>query len=344
MVTELKRIHEEQAVPWRGLSGEVSYATIMRWKGRLESGEELVHKRGPRKAADLDWERLYRLIERLPHGRSRTRGTTRLHRLFMASASRRQIRVLAEQVRSNDLQNMKRIHWNRPGLAWSIDTTEYGMEKWKITPLRDLASHYRFIPLLSEREEGELIARHLEELFEEHEPPLILKRDNGSPFNCRCLDEMLDRHLVLPLNSPPHYPRYNGAMENTNRHIKRRLAKRTGPGPKLHGILATYLELLTHDFNHRVHRLLTGRTPCQVWNNERVRFSRRERQQIFRLLYGDFSRTIGSMSTLNHRVFAAAWRQTVESWLRRQGLISVDEPSTQQKSVNHFSAHFGLIN
>jgi len=50
------------------------------------------------------------------------------------------------------------------------------------------------------------------------------------------------------------------------------------------------------------------------------------------------------MSTVNHLVFAAAWRQTVESWLRRQGLIRIDEPSTEQKSVNHFSAHFGLIN
>jgi len=344
MITELKRIHEEQAAPWRGLSGDVSYATIMRWKGRLESGEELVHRRGPKKPAALDWERLYRLIERLPHGHCRTRGTTRLHRLFMDCASRRQIRVLAGKVRKNDLENMKRIHWNRPGLAWSIDTTEYGMEKWKIIPLRDLASHYRFIPLLSEREQGERIARHLEELFQEYEPPLILKRDNGSPFNCPCLDAVLDRHLVIPLNSPPHYPRYNGAMENANGHIKRRLRQRSGSCPRLQGILATYLELLTHEFNHKANRLLAGRTPCQVWNCERIRFSRRERQQIFRLLYGDFSRTIGSMSTLNHRVFAAAWRLTVESWLRRQGLIRVDEPLTQQKSVNHFSAHFGLIN
>jgi hypothetical protein len=62
------------------------------------------------------------------------------------------------------------------------------------------------------------------------------------------------------------------------------------------------------------------------------------------LLYGDFSRTIGSLSILNHRVFAATWRQTVESWLRRQGLIRVDEPLTEQKSVNHFSANFGLKN
>src|ERR671930_207774 len=184
MIREMKRIREEQQVPWRGLCGECSYATIMRWKGRLESGEELVHKTGPKKPAAADWEKLYGLIARLPHGRCRTQGTSRLHRLFIDCASRRQIRRLAGQVREEDLQNMKRVHWNRPGLAWSIDTTEYGMERWKITPLRDLASHYRFVPLLSEREEAERLADHLEALFHEPDPPLILKRDNGSPFNC----------------------------------------------------------------------------------------------------------------------------------------------------------------
>jgi len=133
-------------------------------------------------------------------------------------------------------------------------------------------------------------------------------------------------------------------MENAIGHIKRRLDQRTGSQPALCRMLATFLELVTHEFNHKANRLLAGKTPWQVWNGERIRFSRRERREIFRLLYEDFSRMIGTRSTLNHRVFGAAWRQTVESWLRRQGLIRVDEPLTQHKSVNHFSAHFGLKN
>src|SRR5262245_12119443 len=93
MITALKQIHNEQELPWRALSGNFSYATIMRWKARLDSGEELLQPRGPKKPAALDWEKLYALIERLPHGRSRTRGTTELHRRFMDCASRRQSAV-----------------------------------------------------------------------------------------------------------------------------------------------------------------------------------------------------------------------------------------------------------
>ena len=344
MIAELKRIHDETELPWRALCEEFSYATIMRWKTRFDEGQELIQKTGPQKSHPLDWARLYELIAQLPHGRSRTQGTTALHRRLMDSVSRRQVRQVAEQVRQEDLNSMKRIHWNRPGLAWTIDATQYGVDVWKIIPLRDLASHYRFIPLVSDREQGVQIASHVEELFEEHDPPLIFKRDNGSPFNCLKVDEVLERHLVVPLNNPPHYPRYNGAMENTIANVKRRLDQRGGSHIKAPEILQTFLELVTHEFNHQSNRSLSGRTPCQVWNADRLFFSRRERRQILRLLYQEFSRTIANRPTVNHRVVAAVWRQTVESWLRRQGLITIVEPKQNQKCVNHFSASFGLTN
>jgi hypothetical protein len=53
----------------------------------------------------------------------------------------------------------------------------------------------------------------LEQLFLHDGPPLVLKRDNGSNLNHQAVDEVLARYLVIPLNSPPHYPPYNGAME-----------------------------------------------------------------------------------------------------------------------------------
>ena len=58
-------------------------------------------------------------------------------------------------------------------------------------------------PLVHAREEGDLIARYLEQMFRKEGPPMFLKRDLGSPLNCQAVDEVLERHRVLPLNSPP---------------------------------------------------------------------------------------------------------------------------------------------
>ena len=67
---------------------------------------------------------------------------------------------------------MKRIQWLVPGAAWSIDTTEYGSEKIKITPLRDLASKYQLpTPLVQPREEGVNIALYLDRMFKKKAHP-----------------------------------------------------------------------------------------------------------------------------------------------------------------------------
>ena len=48
-------------------------------------------------------------------------------------------------------------------------------------------------------------------------PPTFLKRDLSSPLDCYAVDEVLECHRVLPLNSPPAYPRYNASMERGSR-------------------------------------------------------------------------------------------------------------------------------
>jgi hypothetical protein len=82
---------------------------------------------------------------------------------------------------------------------------------------------------------GETVAGRLEHLFIQHGPPLVLKRDNGSNLNQRAVDEVLARYLVLPLNSPPHYPPYNGGMECAVRELKTPLVEQIlahGPVPE----------------------------------------------------------------------------------------------------------------
>jgi hypothetical protein len=177
----------------------------------------------------------------------------------------------------------------------------------------------RFAPLLPEQLDGAQIAAHLERLFRQHGAPLFLKRDNGSPFNHHRVDEVLARFGVLPLNNPPHFPRYNGAMEKGIRDFKAALAQR----PSAPLVLAA--ELTAHELNHRPRRCLNGRTACAVFHDpaHRLRWSRPQRQIIFRLLFRHFGQMIGSMANGNHHPHATAWRLTVESWLRCQGLIAV---------------------
>ena len=133
---------------------------------------------------------------------------------------------LVQDYRRDQLHAMKHIYWLWSGLAWSCDATEYGEAGWQIIPVQDLASRYRFRPLVSDRLDGRQIAAHLESLFRQHGAPLFLKRDNGSPFNNQHVDAVMARFGVLPLNNPPHFPRYNGAQEKSIRDLKAALDQR----------------------------------------------------------------------------------------------------------------------
>jgi transposase InsO family protein len=310
---------------WRELAQHVPYSTLMRWRSRQHRGASLCQSPGPKKIVPLDWSKFYPLVKQLQHGRTRTRGTTELYQHFAPSISRRQLGGLVRQLRQNQLDSMKHLQWLWSGVAWSIDATEYGNDRWQIIPVQDLASRYRFCPMVSDRLDGRQIAFHLEKLFRQHGPPLFLKRDNGSPFNNQHVDVLMARYAVLPLNNPPACPRYNGAMEKGIGDLKRSLDRRLLPSHTVPVELLSTIEATVHELNHRSRRCLKGRSACAVFHDaaQRLRWNRRQRATIFRLLLRHFGRTIGTMTKGNHHAIASAWRLTVESWLRCQGLISV---------------------
>ena len=53
------------------------------------------------------------------------------------------------------------------------------------------------------------------------------------------------------------------------------------------------------------------------------KFGRHGRRSISRLPAQDIKQMIESMAKENHHRLATLWRLTVETWFRRQGLISV---------------------
>jgi hypothetical protein len=333
-----------QEFTWRELChGLLPCATVLRWRARSKAGVPLIEKAGPKKKERLDPETVKKKIAELDHGRQRTAGTSALFAELAHALSRRRFQELVAEERENKVDQMKRIQWLVPGVAWSIDTTEYGPEKIKITPLRDLASKYQMpTPLAEPQEEGAKIALYLDLTFRKEGAPMFLKRDLGSPLNCHAVDEVLERHWVLPLNSPPGYPRYNGSMERNMRDLQAALDKR-----QLHSLnkevpIALDVELVTHQLNHRRLRSLGGLTPCQVFHDpsRRLRFHGASRQRIFREVFTEFWQYIENIPDRNRHTTAAAWRLVVETWLRRQAWISVKEKPQTHKNVSTISNPF----
>jgi len=319
---QLDTMKQNSQTSWRQLCDPVPYSSVMRWRQRQQQDLPVWQSPGPKKSVPLDWSEFYPLLRQLNHGRVRSQGTGELYERFAASLSRRQLGALVQDCRRN--QPMKHIHWLWSGLAWSCDATEYG-DGHQIIPVQDLRSRYRFQPLVSDRLDGRQIAAHLESLFRQHGPPLFLKRDNGSPFNNQHVDAVMARFGVLPLNNPPHFPRYNGAEEKSIRDLKAALDQRQHHAGTVPKDLALAVEVTAHDLNHRSRRCLKGCTACAVFNDEaqRLRWTRRQRQTIFRLLLQQFGAMIGNTMNGRHLKPATAWRVTVEAWLRCQGLITI---------------------
>ncbi len=163
---------------------------------------------------------------------------------------------------------------------------------------------------------------------------MFLKMDLGSPLNCQAVNEVLERHWVLPLNSPARYPQYNGSIERHMQDLQRALDERCRRA--LEVPLSVELELATHQLNHRRLRSLANRTPCQVYHDpaRRLRLHGASRQRIFREVFEQFWYYVRCMPDGIPHTSNAAWRLVVETWLRRQGWISVRTKSQTNVSTD----------
>jgi transposase InsO family protein len=109
------------------------------------------------------------------------------------------------------------LRWQHPGAVWAIDHAKPpqpidGRYSYLIA-VRDLASGRQLLWLPQSQATSQQTIVALSSLFALHGAPLVLKMDNGPAFYAGDLLDFLTRHLVIPLFSPPHTPRYNGAIE-----------------------------------------------------------------------------------------------------------------------------------
>jgi transposase InsO family protein len=275
-------------------------------------------------------------LYRLKHGRQRTRGVGRLYRQYQDQISRRDLQALTRTVRRELARQhqaeLRHITWQVPGLVWSLDDAElasFAHHKLYLHQAQDLASRYKFTPWVGKQVLGETVADHLEQLFLRHGPPLVLKRDNGSNLNQQAVDEVLARYLVIPLNSPPCYPPYNGGMECAVRELKTPLVEKIlAHGQIPESQVQVRAELLAHDLNHRSRPCLQGQVACRVFQDAKPAlkaYTLRKRREIFDWI-NELTRALIQVSAVHtQRQVDTARRLAVESWLQRNGVITITQ-------------------
>jgi hypothetical protein len=112
-------------------------------------------------------------------------------------------------------------------------------------------------------------------------------------------------------------------MEKSIRDLNEALDKRLQQPRPVDPAMASQLEATVQELNHKPSRLLKGQTSCHFFHAGHWNINRRQRDQNFRLLLGEYWEIIATMPNPTQRQCDAAWRRTVESWLVRQALITV---------------------
>ena len=222
-------------------------------------------------------------------------------------------------------QNLRLIRWNVPNVAWSMDPCEYEQRdatgaKVYLNQMQDLASRYKFNPMTGDIPCGEEISGYLAATFNRFGAPLFLKRDNGGNLNHAAVNGVLADYFVLPVNSPVHYPPYNGAIEEAQTELKNGLAAKLSLRPccpREH--LEVYASTVEHDLNHQPRPCLNGNNACRVYFTGKRTFSKWERRDA----YAWITNLQNNMLCCDEVQPQAAWRIAVEAWLNMKGFITI---------------------
>lgn len=331
MLAVIDQIRERTGITYRAICSAIRlpYPSFIRWRMRRKKESPLVRQPGPPKVEPPDLDRLNRDISQLSHGHHRTQGTGPLYARHRSSVSRREIERMVAMARHDqntmNRQNLRRIRWNVPNIAWSMDPCEYKQRdatgaKVYFNQMQDLASRYKFMPMTGEVPCGEEISGYLAATFNRFGAPLFLKRDNGSNLNHKAVNDMLSDYFVMPVNSPVYYPPYNGAIEEAQTELK------NGLDAKLlyrifcpHEHLEAYASTVEHDLNHKPRPCLNGSNACQVYFTGKRTFTKWERRKAYDWILNLQNDILCSDGVKSQ----SAWRVAVETWLTMKGFITI---------------------
>jgi transposase InsO family protein len=311
----------------------LSRATFTRWRQRQCKGQPLLLPPGPPKIGPLPLARLCGQIQQLSHGRRRTQGTGPLYQQHRRQISRRALGHLVQQARRRHHEQLRRLTrhltWFHAQTVWALDATEWQTvpagSKLQVLATADLASQYGLGLQPEPQLTGDRVAEYLLALIRRHGPPLFLKRDNGSVLRTQAVQAVLAQAGILPLDSPPYYPPYNGAIENYIGQVKRALPEGLPCPPSGNlGPVRACLHGVRLELNARSRAALDGACPADLFHQgPRLHVAKPERAAIFDWIWQHTERKLSTMETVNQRRINAAWRHTAESWLRSQGLMAI---------------------
>lgn len=215
-----------QSIRWVARKLGVSPSALWSWsRGPKIPGEPPPLRGRPRKIVQGEKRDAVRAAITLlgPHV-----GTPSLSRVFPSVARSelaRQLRSFRSHFHRHHRVLMHQLHWLNAGRVWAMDFSEPPMPVNGVYPqlfaVRDLGSGHTLMWAPVSRATSESVQEILEELFTRHHPPVVLKSDNDSAFGTPELCEMLMRHRVTALKSPPYAPWYNGSIEVGQKVLKR---------------------------------------------------------------------------------------------------------------------------
>lgn len=252
----------------------VQYHRFRRWQKRMAENQRLYTSPGPKKTEPFNFADLQGDIKDLKHGIYRTAGTKVLHGKYRFSLSRRELNNLVmsvrEEKRLTERRNLTRVTWSVPGMVWATDGTKYcepGVpEGSELQTVRDMASKYLFRPMFTTyTPSGEEVGGYWANLFHVQGIPLFMKVDNAGNFCGEAAMIILMEHGVIPIISPPEYPKYNGSVENLQGDIKGAIKPLLPWGrPASENEFEMCARVAAHDLNHESRRVLKGSTACSV--------------------------------------------------------------------------------
>ena len=328
--------HQEHTFSLRRLceAAHVGYGSFLRWQRRWKEGRPAVLEPGPQPVGPLDMAAVEEQVEALHHGNRRTHGTGQLYEDLRGGISRRKLQALVRRARDEKKAQRRasqwRLEWNTSsGLVWATDTKEIalddGRKVWFQT-MRDLGARYTLGPCAQHPPNGQDIAAWLEAAFTVHGAPLFLRMDNAANENCPEVMAVLARHWVIPFNSPPHYPRYNGGVECAQREIEEGFEDWTvglSALPAEH--IPAYANATLNDLNHRKRPVLGGRHACQVFtrNARHATLTPGKRMEVVHDLTVLAASLIEEGTAESRHHVRKAWRRAVEWWLELNDIFRV---------------------
>ena len=159
--------------------------------------------------------------QQLRGNRHRLRAVSVVHAQHPEYSTRR-FQELANKLRlkllRRERKSMLSVEYSEAHLIWSMDIFEqvHRGVRFHVLQVIDLGSRVKLEPAVKPGAfTGEEVAEHLNYLMHKHEAPLFLKRDNGSNLNSGEVLSILKMFAVIPFNSPPGFPQFNGVMERS---------------------------------------------------------------------------------------------------------------------------------